>query len=64
MKKYTKESNEKTKEELEKAVSTIRLEISKLQVEMGIAQKKNTNEIRNKKKQLAVLLTVLRQKKV
>lgn len=63
MRKYTKESNEKTTEELEKAIKTIRAEIVKLQVESGIAQQKNTNIISNKKKQLAVLLTVLRQKK-
>lgn len=64
MRKFTKESNEKTKEELEKSISSIRAEIAKLQVEMGITQQKNTNAISNKKKQLAVLLTVLRQKKV
>ncbi len=64
MRKFTKESNEKTKEELEKKIQDLRVEIAKLQVEMGIAQKKNTNEIGIKKKQLAVLLTILRQKKV
>jgi ribosomal protein L29 len=63
MRKYTKESNEKTTEELEKAIKSIRAEIVKLQVESGITQQKNTNTIGNKKKQLAVLLTVLRQKK-
>lgn len=64
MKKYTKECNEKTIEELEKSIRTIRTEISKLEVEMGVSQQKNTNLVQNKKKQLAVLLTVHRQKKV
>ena len=60
---YMKEVNNKTVQELEKSIADIRLEIAKLVVESSVSQQKNTNTIPNKRKQLAVLLTVLRQKK-
>ena len=58
-----KEISKKTAQELEKSVFDLRLEIAKLAVESSVSQQKNTNTMPNKRKQLAVLLTVLRQKK-
>ncbi len=60
---FTEETSKKTAEELKKAISDIRLEIAKLVVEASVSQQKNTNTIPNKRKQLAVLLTALNQKK-
>ncbi len=60
---YMKEVSKKTVQELEKAILDMRLEIAKLAVESSVSQQKNTNTMPNKRKQLAVLLTVLRQKK-
>ena len=60
---YTKEISNKTVAELEKMIADIQLEIAKLVVESSVSQQKNTNTVPNKRKQLAVLLTVLRQKK-
>ncbi|MFZ2206268.1 MAG: 50S ribosomal protein L29 [Microgenomates group bacterium] len=58
-----KEVSQKTAEELKKDIAALKLEIAKLNVEMSVAPQKNTNSIPNKKKQLAVLLTALQQKK-
>jgi len=58
-----KEVSQKTKEELNKDIAAVRLEIAKLNVEVTVAPQKNSNVISNKKKQLAVLLTALQQKK-
>lgn len=63
MSKYMKEVGQKTKEELNKDIAAVRLEIAKLNVEVTVAPQKNSNVISNKKKQLAVLLTALQQKK-
>lgn len=63
MSKYMKEVSQKTKEELNKDIAAVRLEIAKLNVEVTVAPQKNSNVISNKKKQLAVLLTALQQKK-
>lgn len=63
MSKYMKEVSQKTKEELNKDIAAVRLEIAKLNVEITVAPQKNSNVISNKKKQLAVLLTALQQKK-
>ena len=60
---YMKEVSNKTVIELEKMIADIQLEIAKLVVESSVSQQKNTNVVPNKRKQLAVLLTVLRQKK-
>jgi len=60
---YTKEISNKTVAELEKMIADIQLDIAKLVVESSVSQQKNTNTVPNKRKQLAVLLTVLRQKK-
>ncbi|MFZ2026229.1 MAG: 50S ribosomal protein L29 [Microgenomates group bacterium] len=63
MSKYMKEVSQKTAEELKKDIATARLELAKLNVEMTVSPQKNSNVISNKKKQLAVLLTALQQKK-
>lgn len=58
-----KEVSQKTAEELNKEIAAARLELAKLNVEMTVSPQKNSNVISNKKKQLAVLLTALQQKK-
>jgi len=63
MSKSMKEASQKTVQELEKSVVDLRLELAKLTVEASVSQQKNTNIVANKRKQLAVLLTALRQKK-
>ena len=60
---FMKEASKKTVEELEKTIAEVRLELAKLIVESSVSPQKNSNTIPNKRKQLAVLLTVLRQKK-
>ena len=63
MSKFMKEMSQKSVQELEKSVADLRLELAKLTVEASVSQQKNTNTVPNKRKQLAVLLTALRQKK-
>jgi len=63
MSKFMKEMSQKSVQELEKSVADLRLELAKLTVEASVSQQKNTNIVANKRKQLAVLLTALRQKK-
>jgi ribosomal protein L29 len=63
MKKNTKTYQEKTVKELEKDNSILRLEIAKLQLSFKSNPPKDTNLLIKKKKQLAVLLTVLTEKK-
>ena len=63
MSKIMKEANQKTAQELEKSIADLRLELAKLAVESSVTQQKNTNTVPNKRKQLAVLLTALAQKK-
>ena len=60
---YMKEATQKSVQELEKSIADLRLELAKLAVESCVSQQKNTNTVPNKRKQLAVLLTALRQKK-
>lgn len=60
---YMQDMTKKTKEELNKAIADMRIEIAKLVVESSVSQQKNSNVIPNKRKQLAVLLTALQQKK-
>ncbi|MFH0773177.1 MAG: 50S ribosomal protein L29 [bacterium] len=57
-----KEVSKKTVQELKKSIVDLRLELAKLAVESSVSQQKNTNVVPNKRKQLAVLLTALRQK--
>jgi len=63
MKKTTKIYSGKTVKELEKDAGLIREEIAKLQLSFKSNPPKDTNSIVKKRKQLAVLLTVLSEKK-
>ena len=63
MKKITKIYRGKTVKELEKDANLIREEIAKLQLSFKSNPPKDTNSIVKKRKQLAVLLTVLSEKK-
>jgi ribosomal protein L29 len=58
-----KEVSQKSVQEIEKSIADLRIELAKLTVESSVSQQKNTNTIPNKRKQLAVLLTALAQKK-
>ena len=62
MRKITKKYSDKNIVELVKASQTLREEIAKLIINQKAAPAKNTNLIKNKKKELAVILTVLTQK--
>jgi ribosomal protein L29 len=63
MKKTTKIYIEKTSKELEKEAGLVREEIAKLQLSFKSNPPKDTNSLTKKRKQLAVLLTVLSEKK-
>ena len=62
MKKITKTFSRKTSNELEKEANSIREEIAKLQLSFKSNPPKDTNSLVKKRKQLAVLLTVLGEK--
>jgi ribosomal protein L29 len=63
MKKMTKTYTGKNNKELEKEANLLREEISKLQLSFKSNPAKDTNGLTKKRKQLAVLLTVLSEKK-
>ncbi len=63
MKKIVKEFKDKKISELEKQVNSLREELAKLKLNFKVNLPKDTNILRKKKKQLAVLLTVLTEKK-
>lgn len=63
MKKLVKDLREKSITELVKKENNLRQEIGKMTVELKVSQPKNTNEIFRKRKELAVVLTVLQEKK-
>ncbi len=63
MKKITKTYSEKTSKELVKEAIIIREEIAKMQLSFKSNPPKDTNSLTKKRKQLAVLLTVLGEKK-
>lgn len=62
MKKITKTYREKISKELAKDLYLLREEIAKLQLSFKSNPPKDTNSLMKKKKQLAVLLTVLTEK--
>ena len=62
MKKITKTYREKTSKELIKETQSLREEIAKLQLSFKGNPPKDTNLLMKKRKQLAVLLTVLGEK--
>lgn len=59
-----KELHTRTIEELQKALIDIKAEIIKMQIELSRGADKNLNSVRNKKKDLARILTVIREKEV
>lgn len=63
MRKIAKTYNGKTDKELEKEARLIREDIAKLQLSFKSNPPKDSNSITKKKKQLAVLLTVLSEKR-
>lgn len=63
MKKLTKELTNKTIKELEKQSQMLREEIAKLTLNQRVNPAKDTNIVVKKQKELAVILTVLTQKK-
>lgn len=63
MKKITKTYSSKTSKELNMEAVSIREEIAKLQLSFKSNPPKDTNSLTKKRKQLAVLLTVLSEKK-
>lgn len=63
MKKLTKEYTNKSIKELEKLVLTLREDIAKTKLNEKVNPSKDSNVLPKKKKQLAVVLTILAQKK-
>jgi len=63
MKKFATEFRKKTINELEKEQENLRIDIAKLKVDWSVNKPKNTNLISIKRKKLAVLMSVLYEKK-
>lgn len=63
MKKLTKDLRIKTAKELTLRENALRQEIGKLTVEFKTNPPKNTNQLFRKRKELAVVLTILQEKK-
>lgn len=63
-KKEIKELQSKTYEELKKMTEEAKTEIKKWTVEKGTGKQKNVNLVRNKRRDVARLLTVIRQKEL
>jgi len=63
MKKITKTYQDKTVKEIEKLSDVLRLEIAKMVLSKKSSGVKDTNLIHKKRKELAVMLTVLTEKK-
>ncbi len=63
MKKITKTYQEKTNKELVNETQSLREEIAKLQLSFRSNPPKDTNLLMKRRKQLAVLLTILTEKK-
>ncbi|MCX7880908.1 MAG: 50S ribosomal protein L29 [Patescibacteria group bacterium] len=63
MKKVVKEWQKKSIKEIENEINKIREEIAKLRIEMKVNPPKDTNILIKKRKNLAVALTILTQKK-
>lgn len=59
-----KELHTRTREELLKAIIDVRAEISKLEIDLSRKINKNINVVRNKKKDLARFLTIVKEKEV
>lgn len=63
MKKIVNSYKDKKETELQKDVQKLREEIAKLQLERESSPPKDTNTLRKKKHELAVLLTVIKEGK-
>lgn len=63
MKKITREYRKKTTTELEKEAQRLRREIAKLKLEAKINPPKDTNLLIKKRKELAIILTLITEKK-
>lgn len=63
MRKLTKQYTDKSIQELTAEVQKMRTEIAKLLIEYKVKPQKDTNYIVKKKKELAVMLTLLQEKK-
>ena len=63
MKKLVKDLKDKTIKELVKREDALRQEIGKLTLEFKVNLPKNTNQIFRKRKELAVVLTLIKEKK-
>jgi len=63
MKKTTKELKDKTLKELEGEIQSLRIDITRLRLQAKSNPPKDTNTLPKKKKRLAVVLTMLVQKK-
>jgi ribosomal protein L29 len=62
MKKEVEELKQKTIKEIRKEIEKVRQEIAQLKLEQKINPPKDTNILRKKRKKLAVLLTILKEK--
>lgn len=63
MKKLTKELNDKSVSELQKEAQTLREDIAKARLESKANPPKDSNSIAKKSKRLAVVLTLITQKR-
>ena len=63
MKKNVTKTSQKTEAELHKELAQLRKEITKSQLEHTMAPQKDTNANMKKRKQIAVILTILNRKK-
>lgn len=63
-KKEIKELQLKTNEELKKMTDEAKAEIKKLTVEKNTGKQKNVNLVRNRRRDIARLLTIVRQKEL
>lgn len=64
MKKSVTKISQKTEAELHKELSQLRKEIIKSNLESVMAPQKDTNSNKKKRKQIAIILTVLNSKKL
>ncbi len=63
MKKITREYKGKTTSELEREAQRLRQEIAKLKLEVKINPPKDTNLLIKKRKELAIILTLISEKR-
>ncbi|MEO2082944.1 MAG: 50S ribosomal protein L29 [Desulfurobacteriaceae bacterium] len=64
MKKYTEELRKKSNEELQKTLLELKEKLLKLRFKNAYGQLENTAEIRNTRRQIARILTILRERGV